>query len=263
MGAGLCALAGPRASRREAGQHHAGRGDRACPRRRLRDRRSGARCRGARRRRGHWHARVHEPGAGVGRARALGAVGYFALSGKLPFEAEKATDVLAKQVTEPAPPLASVAGVPRRLAQAIDRCLAKDPAERPQTGEALAEQLGLALEQRRELPVGLRVFVKRNARLGGVGGLIYVISIPFIMGFVGSLFRRGDAVLWTFAAAITVVPFGILLGRARRFLTSGFGPEDLAAAFRADLEHGREERIFEYGRGPSLYERVLRVVGLG
>ncbi|PYO43155.1 MAG: hypothetical protein DMD33_07075 [Gemmatimonadetes bacterium] len=194
---------------------------------------------------------------------ALGAVGYFALSGKLPFEAEKATDVLAKQVTEPAPPLASVAGVPRRLAQAIDRCLAKDPAERPQTGEALAEQLGLALEQRRELPVGLRVFVKRNARLGGVGGLIYVFSVPFIMGFVGSLFRRGDAALWTFAAAITVVPFGILVGRARRFLTSGFGPEDLAAAFRAELEHGREERIFEYGRGPSLYERVLRLVGIG
>src|SRR5207244_5274231 len=142
---------------------------------------------------------------------ALGAVGYFALSGKLPFEAEKATDVLAKQVTEPAPPLASVAGVPRRLAQAIDRCLAKDPAERPQTGEALAEQLGLPLEQRRELPVGLRVFVKRNARLGGVGGLIYVFSVPFIMGFVGSLFRRGDAALWTFAAAITVVPFGFLV----------------------------------------------------
>src|SRR5438094_3262729 len=185
---------------------------------------------------------------------ALGVVGFFALSGKLPFEAGKATDVLAKQVAEPAPPLAGVAGVPRRLAVAIDRCLAKDPAERPQTGEALAEQLGLALEQRRELPVGLRVFVKRNARLGGVGGLIYVFSVPFIMGFVGSLFRRGDAALWTFAAAITVVPFGILVGRARRFLTSGFGPEDLAAAFRAELEHGREERTFESGRGPSLYE---------
>src|SRR5437867_10901176 len=195
---------------------------------------------------------------------ALGVVGYFAVSGTLPFEAGKATEVLAKQITEPAPKLASVAaGVPRRLAHAIDRCLEKDPLSRPQKGEELAEQLGLALEQRRELPVGVRVFVKRNARLGGVGGLIYVFSVPFIMGFVGSLFRRGDAALWTFAAAITVVPFGILVGRARRFLTSGFGPEDLAAAFRAELEHGREERIFEYGRGPSLYERVLRLVGIG
>src|SRR2546429_4488604 len=49
------------------------------------------------------------------------------------------------------------AGVPRRLAHAIDRCLEKDPLSRPQKGEELAEQLGLALEQRRELPVGLRV----------------------------------------------------------------------------------------------------------
>ena len=197
---------------------------------------------------------------------ALGVVGYFALSGKLPFEAGKATEVLAKQVTEPAPPLASVApGVPRRIAQAIDRCLAKDPEDRPTSGENLAEQLGVALEQRRELPVGLRVFVKRNARLGGVGGLIYVFSIPFMMTLVGSLFRfgRGEAALWTFAASVTVVPFGILVNRARRFLGSGFGPEELAIAFRAELDQGREERVFEYGRGPSLYERVVRLVGAG
>jgi len=52
---------------------------------------------------------------------SLGVVGYFALSGQLPFEAEQATEVLAKQVTEPAPPLVSVAPlVPRRMAQAID-----------------------------------------------------------------------------------------------------------------------------------------------
>jgi hypothetical protein len=147
----------------------------------------------------------------------------------------------------------------------IDRCLAKDPADRPQTGEELAGQLGLALEQRRELPVGLRVFVKRNARLGGVGGLLYVLSIPFMMGFVTSLFgRRGaDVALWTFAAAVTVVPFGILVGRARRFLASGFGPEELGVAFRTELEQGREERLFEYGRGPSLYERILRLLGAG
>jgi len=198
---------------------------------------------------------------------ALGVVGFFALSGKLPFEAGKAAEVLAKQVTEPAPPLASVApGVPRRIAQAIDRCLAKDPGDRPTSGENVAELLGVALEQRRELPVALRVFVKRNARLGGVGGLIYVFSIPFMMATVASLFGRrgsGDAALWTFVLAVTVVPFGILVGRARRFLASGFGPEELAVAFRAELEQGREERVFEYGRGPSLYERVLRLLGAG
>src|SRR5437879_4298602 len=156
---------------------------------------------------------------------ALGIVGYFALSGKLPFEAEKATDVLAKQVAEPAPPLAGVAGVPPRLAVAIDRCLAKDPAERPQTGEALAEQLGLALEQRRELPVGLRVFVKRTARLGGVGGLVYLISLPFIISIMASLFPQsaGAVAWWTFVAGVTAVPFAIRVGRAAGVLPSGFG----------------------------------------
>src|SRR5438034_5119226 len=44
---------------------------------------------------------------------SLGIVGYFTCSGALPFEADKATDVLAKQVTEPAAPLASVAPLVR------------------------------------------------------------------------------------------------------------------------------------------------------
>src|SRR5439155_11239578 len=78
----------------------------------------------------------------------------------------------------------------------------------------------------------------------------------------GTTVTGGEAALWTFAAAVTVVPFGILVARARRFLASGFGPEELAVAFRAELEQGREERLFEYGRGPSLYERALRFMGI-
>src|SRR5439155_370947 len=67
---------------------------------------------------------------------ALGVVGYFALSGALPFEGAQATEVLAKQATEPPPPLSSVVpGVPRRLARAVEQCLEKDPADRPRTAE--------------------------------------------------------------------------------------------------------------------------------
>ncbi|MGH7569565.1 MAG: protein kinase domain-containing protein [Gemmatimonadales bacterium] len=197
---------------------------------------------------------------------SVGAVGFFVLTGRLPFTAEKATEVLAKQVTEPAPPLATVAaGVPRKLAHAIDRCLAKAPADRLQKSEELAEQLALALEQRKELPVGLRVFVKRNARLGGVGGLLYAMSVPFLMGVAASVFRgsEGAAALWTFLSSYTIVPFGILVGRGVRFLKSGFGPEELGVAFRAELDQSREERIFEYGRGPSRYERITRLLGVG
>jgi len=192
---------------------------------------------------------------------SLGIVGYFALSARLPFEAEKATDVLAKQVTEPAPPLAAASpGVPRRLAQAIDRCLAKDPAERPEGTAALAEQLSHALEQRRELPVALRAFVKHDARLDGSGVLLY----PFAMLFAGPL-----AGLWTGSVAVgfatlvggyTLVPLAVLVNRARGLLKSGFDHGDLGVAFKAEMERGREERAFGVGHKPSLFERLLKVI---
>ena len=87
---------------------------------------------------------------------SLGVVGFYALSGKLPFDGGYAPAVLVAHMTQPAPALLSVApNVPRAIAQVIDRCLSKDPAQRYATGEALADALGKALataesEQSRE-----------------------------------------------------------------------------------------------------------------
>ncbi|HXM37108.1 MAG TPA: serine/threonine-protein kinase [Gemmatimonadales bacterium] len=190
---------------------------------------------------------------------SLGIVGYFAFSGTLPFEAEKATEVLAKQVTEPAPPLSSAApGVPRRLAQAIDRCLAKDPADRPDGTAALAEQLSHALEQRRELPVALRAFVKHDARLDGGGVLIYPFAMLLAAPLAGMLAGSVAVGFATLVAGYTVVPLGVLLNRARHLLKAGFGHSDLGVAFKAEIERGREERAFGVGHGPSLFERILQ-----
>src|SRR5437016_6765745 len=198
---------------------------------------------------------------------SLGVVGYFALSGTLPFEAAKATDVLAKQVTEAAPPLASAApGVPRRLAQAIDRCLAKDPADRPDGTATLAEQLSHALEQRRELPVALRAFVQHDARLDGGGVLIYpfamLIATPLVGFWTGSV-ATGFV---TLVAGYSLVPLGVLINRARRLLNAGFGHSDIGVAFKAEIERGREERSFGlgHGGGPSVFQRILRwISGIG
>ncbi|MBK6489410.1 MAG: serine/threonine protein kinase [Gemmatimonadetes bacterium] len=77
---------------------------------------------------------------------SLGVVGFFLLSGRLPFEGDVASAVLVAHATRAAPALASVApAVPRQVAAVIDACLAKDPAARPPTGEAMADQLGAAL----------------------------------------------------------------------------------------------------------------------
>ncbi len=77
---------------------------------------------------------------------ALGVVGYQALSGRLPFEDERAAAVIVAHVTRPAPPLQQVApDVPARLAAVIDRCLCKDPNDRWADGEELADALDDAM----------------------------------------------------------------------------------------------------------------------
>jgi serine/threonine-protein kinase len=194
---------------------------------------------------------------------SLGIVGYFALSGTLPFEAATATEVLAKQVTEPAPPLAAAApGVPRRLTQAIDRCLAKDPAERPADTAALAEQLSHALEQRRELPVALRAFVKHDGRLDGGGVLVYQWGL-LGMSVLAALFTGSGVVgFGVLLTGVTVAPLAVLLGRARGLLKAGFDHADLGVAFKAEIERGREERAFGVGHKPSLFERILKWISV-
>jgi serine/threonine-protein kinase len=192
---------------------------------------------------------------------SLGIVGYFAFSGTLPFEAEKATEVLAKQVTEPAPPLArATPGVPRRLAQAIDRCLAKDPADRHESTAALAEQLSHALEHRRELPVALRAFVKHDARLDGGGALLYPFALLLGSAFLSAVTGSITVGFSMLAGGITLVPLAVLVSRARGLLRAGFDHGDLGVAFKAEIERGREERAFGHGPGPSPLERVLKAI---
>jgi hypothetical protein len=78
---------------------------------------------------------------------ALGVVGFYLLSGHLPFEGERAGGVLVAHVSKPAPPLIEKApNLPRGLAAVIDRCLAKDPADRFATGEDFSEALRRAVE---------------------------------------------------------------------------------------------------------------------
>jgi serine/threonine-protein kinase len=79
---------------------------------------------------------------------SLGVVGFLALAGRFPFDAEVASAVLVAHVTKTAPPLASVArDVPAVLASIIDRCLMKDPAHRFATAAELASVLEAAIAE--------------------------------------------------------------------------------------------------------------------
>jgi serine/threonine-protein kinase len=79
---------------------------------------------------------------------SLGVVGYFALSGRFPFDADLASAVLIAHVTKVPPPLLSaVPDVPRELANIIDKCLAKDPAARFRDCREMAEMLAAVERQ--------------------------------------------------------------------------------------------------------------------
>jgi serine/threonine-protein kinase len=74
---------------------------------------------------------------------ALGCVAYYLVTGELVFEAETAFQMIAKHLqTSPIPPSErTTASIPRELERLILKCLAKDPADRPQSAAQLAQAL--------------------------------------------------------------------------------------------------------------------------
>ena len=191
---------------------------------------------------------------------ALGVVGYYALSGKLPFEGASMAAVLAKHLTQPAPPVATVApDVPASLARALDRCLRKSPEERFPDGAALAEELARGVAVQRELPVPLRVFVNRVRGLGEASPMILLLLlvlalVPLLADDPGYL----PLVIGWLCLSIGV-PFGALALHARRLLAAGYGLEDARLALKQDLERRLEEIRFEYGKGLTWVDRALRI----
>ena len=188
----------------------------------------------------------------------LGATAFYAFTGRHPFEGGSATEVLAKQVMEPAPPLASVGiSVPRKLASLVDRCLAKEPHQRPESAHALAEQLSVAIEKRRDLPAALRGFAKRNGRLNGGGTLIVGFLLLPVSTAVSAWFG-GFAGFTTFLLGSTVFPFGYLTVQARRLMLQGFAHSDLEPAFKSEIDQSREELALERPRARERLEKFLR-----
>jgi len=189
---------------------------------------------------------------------SLGATAFYAFSGRVPFEGRTATEIIARHATETAPALASSgATVPRRIAALIDRCLAKDPERRPPDADAVAEQLGLALEQRRELPVALRAFVKRNSRMDGGGTLLGTFGLAGSAVMLSNVY--GGGIGWaTLLAGATLGPLAFMVNAARRLMRQGFSYGDVAPAYQREREQISEELTVDRRSGPLLIERALK-----
>ena len=193
---------------------------------------------------------------------SLGATAFYAFSGRLPFEGRNATEVVAKHATEVAPALASSGvSVPRRIAALVDRCLSKDPDRRPANADVVAEQLGLAIEQRRELPVALRAFVKRNSRMDGGGTLLGAFGLAGSAVILANIY--GGPLGWgTLIAGATLGPLSFMVNAARRLMRQGFSYADVAPAYQREREHISEELSVDRRTGPLVLERPLKWVAV-
>ncbi len=117
---------------------------------------------------------------------ALGAVLYELLTGRPPFVADNVTAIAIAHVDkEPRPPSELAPEVPPALEAIVLLSLAKDPAQRPQNGTALAAALESVLEDSRHIPVAAKAPNSNRARLlialaGAlvIGGGIAIASTP-------------------------------------------------------------------------------------
>ena len=210
-----------------------------------------------------------DPSDGRSDLYSLGVVAFLALSGQLPFAADDVAGMLSMHITRPAPPLTTLApGVPSRLARAVDRCLLKRPDDRFPNGEALVEAISGAVEQKRELPVPVRLWLTKGADQRGMFVAWYGIAgwpLSWLAGAgVGQALGVTAGVVTGALFYLGVPPLSQFLNRLyrlRRLFEAGYGAADVKLAVRQVAEQKREELAYEFGKGPAPWARMVYLTG--
>ena len=199
---------------------------------------------------------------------SLGCVGFYALSGRVPFTGPTPAAILGQHVAHPPPRLASVAPqVPPGVATALDRCLRKEPNHRFSGGEALADALSPDVQVDRELPVPLRVFIKQSRKSESTLAWSLFGQTLFVAGLIIAE-ATGDPSLVVAGLTLPVValsglPLGQLIREARRLLKAGFTPQDAVDALLQDVGRRNEEFRFQVGQRVTWVDRVARILKVG
>ncbi len=190
---------------------------------------------------------------------SLGVTAYYALAGTLPFDAPSAAAVMAAHATRRPPPLASVAPhVPLGLAQAVERCLEKQPELRWPTGEALAGAVDAAFEQPRELPAPLRVWLSQGDRMRGIAVIVAVYGTSGVAALLGSGHYFAATAVLTGAVMLVTLP---AINRVRRLIAGGFTLADIRKALATHFQRRREELEYESRQSFSVKPRSAIAAG--
>ena len=196
---------------------------------------------------------------------SLGVVGFFALTGRLPFDAPTTREVVSMHLTVRPPSITSLAPTaPPRLAQIVERCLAKRPEQRLADARVFAEALDQTIDPPRELPAPIRVWLVRTQGpnslrplLATYGAMLAGLPLLFPGGWVAAAAPVAGLVVGGLAASIPT------LVRTRMLLAEGYGIEDIRAALREYWQQRREESAYEWNqrRGKASRAALLLLGG--
>jgi len=204
---------------------------------------------------------------------SLGVTAYLAATGQWPFDGESAAEVLAKHLTQSAPPVLGLRpDIPASLAAAIERCLEKSPDDRFASGEELASALGSALPALVTTPAP----VARAARelhdigtdLGGYGSvMLLVVAFNLITRFYhpyGEVDVFLGLVNWGIGlamVALTGVRKVTAFHAIRDAIRRGYGFEDIRAALLAPDEE--QEPVSRSGKVAAVAGWAASFLGAG
>ncbi len=216
-----------------------------------------------------------EPIDGRSDIYSLGVVGYLAVSGRVPFESSNLPALLLRQATEdPQSVMRAAPGLPPALGAAIDRCVARDPADRFDDGEALASALAPA-EARPALPPTLRAWLgARNPLIGPYiawSGFFGVLTSANLVLWLSGQRPDGpaDIALLAGIASLPILPIvGFHITQAYRQFRAGHTLADLRSAMeisrREQAETDRRSRVTRWTRPCTVYydsQRSRRLPG--
>ncbi len=193
---------------------------------------------------------------------SLGVVAFYVLSGQLPFNAATDAGFLVQHIAEPAPPLATVVPlVPPRVAQIVDRCLAKDAWARFADAPSLVRALADAVEPP-PVPLAVRAFLVRSTHLEGPSLMhAFMTGAMLLPATIAAWLSATTTAVRGFATAALVaaliVPAAVAISRVRRLLVAGQNRGELVAALVARQARRREELVFAYGPRAVGLERAI------
>ncbi len=177
---------------------------------------------------------------------SLGIIGYYVLTGILPFTGPDIRSILTRQMaTAPRPLHEHRADLPLHLVSTINRCLEKERDARFANAEALSQALEESMDVPRVVPLPIRTYLRRFRRPQWEMLLLASLACAAAFG-IGQMVLRGRGGLTTEAlvagAALGLAWLAFTEFRETRALVgAGYGHADLMRALRAEREAERRE----------------------